>query len=1336
MRLDALLLKDEHSVLSPTADFSRLPYASLTGDNNASVAWLSEEIVPHPFEHATLRLRAGLHLHWTLPDAFLRGTNHGQIRINPKYAEQLDSNTLTEELRRDLSHHEILLSNDITVHSGGELWNVSGTNYRFKLKIQARGMEDGQPVWQLQVQLPGLKPGASFVANQEFVDELNAGTLPQDLGEDLESLGLAGAEKPHIQSEKRWSIEDNEADRIYHVTLKQKRGNHPRQTLRVQSKSIVFPAVPNRWLIERMQNATVTGKAWIVESDYLGMNGELGQPAVWYPVHAQPGGPPCRRLGRQVDYTTWSEKKPSEPNNYVSCLTALGYGDPSFAAFYPSCYSAFGFYDSEIGEKSGQIEYQVIGWHSSAGDDPLQGARFEDARHQLYSHYQLDEDSQTPLVRDAISEEALRTVQGWSSETVSFSELIKGENKTGPRFPQRSILAGSILVDCKAMLSVGEKAEGAKWDCEVAVGHTVTEALSAFAASKVAPNERAVVEDQVEALHLLSRMEDLHVDIGPKFREARQEKEFAAVDGGQRWTIVPPTTSQKPPDASELDALISDDTKDLLRDLNKSEAQVDRLSGELAVLRRQLYSDWCKYMICAYPPEGENEEYPDADEARRFIECHSLPAVTAKREERRKARKKRDRQRDGIEWILERDHKLALKTRPAARFWCPKEPVLLIEASNLLPTTKHDGSGLLKCNTEENVGIPDSHEISKGLLPKIAGLQTKRHREEKQRPMVVEQSWNPIFLDWKIKYLPMEGAEHVDPAHGGYWSEFVTSRFAFGPKCADLEPREGEGNFDKKLATPYQGRSILTPHGGLRLRHTIEEWMCRQLKLDPNKPDDMKTVRKTLMAGDAPDNWSKVICRVYGQLFGEEGSSKGYAGRFMAQALTGFNAAMLMQRQTLQLPIADPLGFKEDRKFASQVARAVAGENLTAPQPNNHFHPILAGGMQIERLRMVDAFGQFRNLNFDPDKLIIAESMALQGAQDTALLRPRIVQPARIKFRWLAADSPDGDVQEANDHRSALCGWVVPDILQHGLLVHADDGTEMGRISSRGEWEGAPGRSSIAHWQIENRHLARLVASLLERGDLEDFFTGLNKHLAGILPADSAEYDGIQLLLGRPLAVVRARLELQVYALPAANQDWTVFQSELGILRTQPCGTVPRRIHSGFDHVNFQFQLGDPEQLNDGLAAFWEETLHADGRCTLDQRPQTSAERKDVTLSVAGGAVTTTMLIDPRAPVHVRSGVLPAKSIALPKGHYADIMSNMSAALKVGPLLCPQDRIALFTPDTTRFAVTWIEHHGGEWIDAPITATPATTAEWSAPNGIREGWIKLTPHQSDSNQGS
>ena len=59
-------------------------------------------------------------------------------------------------------------------------------------------------------------------------------------------------------------------------------------------------------------------------------------------------------------------------------LTAMGAGDPYFAAFYPNCHSVFGFYDDMSGvEEESDVSYFVCGYFSNASQDPFCRASLE-----------------------------------------------------------------------------------------------------------------------------------------------------------------------------------------------------------------------------------------------------------------------------------------------------------------------------------------------------------------------------------------------------------------------------------------------------------------------------------------------------------------------------------------------------------------------------------------------------------------------------------------------------------------------------------------------------------------------------------------------------------------------------------------------------------------------------------------------------------------------------------------------------------------------------------------------------------------------------------------------
>ena len=72
VHLDALVLDRDQMVVETTADFSRLPYCFNKYDINPDIANISEELVATPFQNENLLLKAGIHLHWSLPDALTK----------------------------------------------------------------------------------------------------------------------------------------------------------------------------------------------------------------------------------------------------------------------------------------------------------------------------------------------------------------------------------------------------------------------------------------------------------------------------------------------------------------------------------------------------------------------------------------------------------------------------------------------------------------------------------------------------------------------------------------------------------------------------------------------------------------------------------------------------------------------------------------------------------------------------------------------------------------------------------------------------------------------------------------------------------------------------------------------------------------------------------------------------------------------------------------------------------------------------------------------------------------------------------------------------------------
>jgi hypothetical protein len=170
----------------------------------------------------------------------------------------------------------------------------------------------------------------------------------------------------------------------------------------------------------------------------------------------------------------------------------------------------------------------------------------------------------------------------------------------------------------------------------VALGNTGTEALSAYLADLSARDpglaqsipKPADLEDQLEAIHLAGRLEGRTLDIGPKFREARHNKELNGVMAGTLWTIRAEKTVSGQANAHEAATYAEGTLPSALATqldwLNVCQQAFDRDCDEIESLQKQLFADWYKYMLCVYPPDGNRDQYPNHDEVKYFIEKNSL----------------------------------------------------------------------------------------------------------------------------------------------------------------------------------------------------------------------------------------------------------------------------------------------------------------------------------------------------------------------------------------------------------------------------------------------------------------------------------------------------------------------------------------------------------------------------------------------------------------------------------------------------------------------------------------------------------------------------------------
>jgi hypothetical protein len=229
-----------------------------------------------------------------------------------------------------------------------------------------------------------------------------------------------------------------------------------------------------------------------------------------------------------------------------------------------------------------------------------------------------------------------------------------------------------------------------------------------------------------------------------------------------------------------------------------------------------------------------------------------------------------------------------------------------------------------------------------------------------------------------------------------------------------------------------------------------------------------------------------------------------------------------------------------------------------------------------------------------------------------------------------------------------VCGWLLPNNLDNSLMVYDNTGTALGSINQLAQWTPAPGSSErIAAAEIPNPHLRRLVRRLIiDVGTLQSetvirqrflagFLSTLNSACEAIEPANFAQHEALALLIGRPIAVVRTRVDLEIMGQPTdaatiddpsiaggkairvtrsarwnafVDQDWGTFAYDWG--RFYDCSfqqivgaSCPffnadhadyARTTHGFEKVAVPIRLGEHQLLNDGLVGFWKERADGD----------------------------------------------------------------------------------------------------------------------------------------------
>jgi hypothetical protein len=577
------------------------------------------------------------------------------------------------------------------------------------------------------------------------------------------------------------------------------------------------------------------------------------------------------------------------------------------------------------------------------------------------------------------------------------------------------------------------------------------------------------------------------------------------------------------------------------------------------------------------------------------------------------------------------------------------------------------------------------------------------------------QPWSPLFLMWRISYCPVAFGTAANPN----WT-FDGTRYRWTGKGAAVDAA------NQLSYQTYSGYSLLTPQNVFTMRTRLQQFA----KADPHAP--LTQVEEFI---EQADGWD-----------------------FLSQTLDGFH-----QQLALRDPVAvvrpDPVvKVVPGVTLADLVGTAAAYQPMPGAAklppfrdpPPSAFQPVRSGVAFISDLIVVDAFGQslevvdsagdaaFRPIlaeDFLPDQPASAfePNRMLQ-------LRPRLLQPARLRFDFVSA-LDDARVLSLHDGVDPVCGWIILNHLDSALAAYSPAGEALGELrvtvdvhdAQNVTWVPAPERRypTVASVTTAYPHLGQALAGVVTAGaqQFPDILETIDESLWSIVPAGLPDDQATAVLAGRPLALVRARLGLELDGPALTDPTWRF------TFKQPPAAVLD---------LEFPVRIGDTDLRGDGLVGYFTGSDY--GHCTVGRLPAsvpsggllaTAGPGTFPALRPNGDDLLLTLLVDPRAPVHVVSDILPVASLAIDASFVDPVLAAMALLFEVSPTLTvldetgPAPSVALPVPASRDFTWSWLEHNPAGRVDTYPTAAPATGAAMpDTPPSLRSGWLRVTRRRS------
>lgn len=1157
--------------------------------------------------------------------------------------------------------------------------------------------------------------------------------------------------------------------------------------------SPVFPMLPNRWLVVRFYGnpAQRQAKAWIIESDCPNNDATYGPTdSTLYMVDPNivnawiASASPTRQtmgqqlvspgssanastlytvfLGKPFDLAGWTEQGISQ-----QFLQAVAPGNSEFTAYQPNVGNIFSFHD-RVQNDSGVTEnmplsYFVAGWYSNPSVDPMNGwvsTGTTEAYHSLVSQLGWQIAPNASVQANALICHSLVYNIVWQNSALPTQQI--------QTVTDLHVAIGNNVIDAFQNM-VNQQLTDAE-----AADPTLAPKLAGF--PDISHMLEAFMYDMV---YLLDQPGG-----AAKLQNRIIQEWFGPKQGGYTWTITSEgSTSLAPTDQAALAAEIQLELP-WLTQLNATQQQYDTTYQQLSQAQRDLYGVWFKYQTWkqiasfAKPPGVTEAQFIAALDPSNTT---SLPYKVQQLSTQLSALAAQLPQptyltptdtpetalQNGIDAFMQ--IKRNAGTLSATRFlkplnqpnhWMPNDPVVLITGAHntqtVLSTTllpvRVDGQ-TITAFTDPSKGTVSASNLGPALpplsnsnlpasisalyleaflldpvnAPSISSLIPGSTVSEVQNlinahapanyigtlPALAMQNWtqpwNPLYFEWKVKFLPIGPTDNGGAAN---WTFDGTDYHYVG--AVPSAPQ----NYD------VGGRSILTS----QISSVFKDRLQQYITANPNN-----AAFAEIEALLDSSNWD-----------------------FLAQSFTGFNRFLSeLQETSNRTPYVDTInGNTVD--LPTLIGPQTSVLPLVPSTTAQTFQGLRRGQMYVQQIIIYDAFGQVLNvvessgtglksyMNFHP--ILGPEFTPDQFIQNQNTFRfvqlpPRFLQPARLNFDLVDVTTPSKLVT-VDPTANPVAGWLLPNHLENGISLYSNSGQSLGTIVLR---VGANGAKSVSweappHNSIQNPNDIGTVAPLLGQwytalqaagvDAFEAFLDAIDQTLWTVDPLGARTDQNLSVLIGRPLALVRATLQFQFQGAPNRDQNWSATFNTSTPSYTQEL---------------FQIRLGEQELRDDGLIGYYlnqnyntfNNVYTPDGSSDPYLDPITTGNY--ISLPFDGSTKADVMLLlDPRAAVNAVTGIFPVHSLVLPNTFVDPVLSNMEIAFRIAPLLTEllsnpdvsatdtvPNAIQLPTPAEQNGTWSWWEMNQTTPVEMALKQVGDEADLTDTPKTLRDGYLQL-----------